>query len=115
LFKNAAEANTESPARIGVETSTVHRSSRPSVQLSVTDNGGGIEPELLERLFEPYVSSKPKGTGLGLAIVKKIVEEHNGVVWAENPAAGGARLVVQLPATVTTPKHGRLRDATTGG
>ena len=49
-----------------------------SVQLSVSDNGSGIADNVIERIFEPYVTTKPKGTGLGLAIVKKIVDEHHG-------------------------------------
>ena len=55
-----------------------------------------IEEGLLERLFEPYVTSKTKGTGLGLAIVKKIVEEHGGIIWAEN-CVEGACITLRLP------------------
>ena len=98
LIKNAREACPAQGAEIRIATRATSRSARQFLELSVSDNGGGIEPKLLERLFEPYVSSKPKGTGLGLAIVKKIVEEHTGSVRAENPTAGGAQFVVQLPA-----------------
>jgi nitrogen fixation/metabolism regulation signal transduction histidine kinase len=48
------------------------------------DNGSGFSDQVLERLFEPYVTTKTRGTGLGLAIVKKIVEEHNGQIRAQN-------------------------------
>ena len=61
------------------------------------DCGPGIPEDLLGRLFEPYVTTKPKGTGLGLAIVKKIVEEHGGMLWAENRSDGGACIVIRLP------------------
>ncbi len=67
------------------------------VELSLKDNGPGIPEEMLDKLFEPYASSKVKGGGLGLAVVKRIVEEHSGVLFAENCAEGGARLVVRLP------------------
>jgi len=51
---------------------------------------------LMGRLFEPYVTTKPKGTGLGLAIVKKIVDEHGGMIIAEN-TRDGACVVIRLP------------------
>jgi nitrogen fixation/metabolism regulation signal transduction histidine kinase len=67
------------------------------VRLSIRDNGGGFPEHLMPRLFEPYVTTKPKGTGLGLAIVKKIVEEHNGKMQIENLPAG-ASVAVLLPS-----------------
>jgi nitrogen fixation/metabolism regulation signal transduction histidine kinase len=67
------------------------------VELAVTDNGGGFPAELVERAFEPYVTTKQKGTGLGLVIVKKIVEEHGGTVALSNVEPRGARLAVRLP------------------
>jgi nitrogen fixation/metabolism regulation signal transduction histidine kinase len=69
-----------------------------SVRLSVSDNGPGFPEELMTRIFEPYVTSKPRGTGLGLAIVKKIVDEHQGSVAIENRPERGACVSVLLPA-----------------
>ncbi|WP_440996761.1 ATP-binding protein [Arhodomonas sp. SL1] len=66
------------------------------VELAVNDNGPGFPEEVLDQLFEPYVTTKPRGTGLGLAIVKKIVEEHNGLIAARN-LPDGARITVRLP------------------
>jgi nitrogen fixation/metabolism regulation signal transduction histidine kinase len=70
--------------------------------LIVEDNGPGIPNAMLGRLFEPYVTTKPKGTGLGLAIVKKIAEENRAEIRLENrmDASGrilGARAVLMLP------------------
>ena len=65
--------------------------------LRVIDNGTGFPPEILARVFEPYVTTKAKGTGLGLAIVKKIVEEHHGQVEIRNLDGGGACVCVKLP------------------
>ncbi len=67
------------------------------VRLSVTDNGGGFPEEMMARIFEPYVTSKPRGTGLGLAIVKKIVDEHRGELAIENRPAQGVAVTMLLP------------------
>jgi nitrogen fixation/metabolism regulation signal transduction histidine kinase len=66
-------------------------------RLCVVDNGGGFAESILKRVFEPYVTTKPKGTGLGLAIVKKIIEEHHGTVSIENRPQSGAAVTVALP------------------
>jgi signal transduction histidine kinase len=79
------------------------------VELRIEDQGPGIDAEVLEHLYEPYVSTKPKGGGLGLAIVKKIIEEHGGMVRVSNKADGGARVVIQFPLP-----EGVVRGTTTG-
>ncbi|MFZ1399246.1 MAG: ATP-binding protein [Candidatus Promineifilaceae bacterium] len=72
---------------------------RECYAFSVRDTGCGIEPALLERIFEPFFSTKQtgKGTGLGLFISRQIVEQHNGRIWAENNEMGGATFTVVLP------------------
>ncbi len=67
------------------------------VRLTIADNGGGFPEEMMARIFEPYVTTKPRGTGLGLAIVKKIVDEHHGEVSIENRVAKGAAVSILLP------------------
>ncbi len=67
------------------------------VTISVEDNGPGVNPELLPRIFDPYFSTKSSGTGLGLAIARKAIEEHGGRIHAEN-VNPGLRVVIQLPA-----------------
>ena len=62
------------------------------VTITVTDTGPGIEPDLLDRIFNPFVTTKPQGMGLGLAVCRTIVESHGGQISAENNAAGGATL-----------------------
>ena len=69
-----------------------------AVRLSVTDNGSGFPEHLMKRVFEPYVTTKPRGTGLGLVIVKKILEEHGGEVAITNVAPHGACVTVSLPS-----------------
>jgi nitrogen fixation/metabolism regulation signal transduction histidine kinase len=98
LMANALEAlEGVKQARIDLQTALVELEGAPWVELSVSDNGPGFQRELLARIFDPYVTSKPRGTGLGLAIVKKIVEEHGGRIEAENRPEGGARVRVMLP------------------
>ena len=84
-------------APISIATRHVVEGDQDYVEARVSDRGPGIGDAVLGRLFEPYVSTKAKGTGIGLAIVKKIVDEHDGVVWAENRPEGGASLVIRLP------------------
>jgi len=103
LIKNAVEAcesieSIESTNnKIVIRTHLVSEHNSNYVEIKVNDNGPGIVDDVLQNLFDPYVSTKVKGTGLGLAIVKKIVEEHSGVIWAENLAAGGTSIVIRLP------------------
>lgn len=65
--------------------------------LVVEDNGIGVREDMLEHIFEPYVTTKPKGTGLGLAIVKKIIDEHGGNVAITNVKPHGVRVEIRLP------------------
>ncbi|HWP34216.1 MAG TPA: ATP-binding protein, partial [Thermodesulfobacteriota bacterium] len=69
------------------------------VRVAITDNGPGIAPEDLPRIFEPFYSTKEvgEGTGLGLAICYGIVQEHQGRIWAESEPGRGATLWVELP------------------
>lgn len=68
-----------------------------SAALVVEDNGRGFPRELMDRLTEPYVTTRTKGTGLGLAIVKKIMEDHGGDLVLEDRPEGGARAELVLP------------------
>jgi len=98
LIRNSMEA-TEGLAepRVEIATRIIETAGKLFAEIRVSDNGPGINPEAMEHLFEPYVTTKNKGTGLGLAIVKKLVEEHGGTVTAENLRSGGASLNVRLP------------------
>jgi len=71
------------------------------LRIVVDDSGPGIDPSVLRKVFDPYVTTRSGGTGLGLAIVKKIVMEHQGRIEATRGPLGGARLCIELPQTTT--------------
>jgi signal transduction histidine kinase len=71
-----------------------------SVRISVDDNGPGIPAESLDRIFQPFVTTKASGTGLGLAIVQKVIVSHNGRVTAGNRPDGGAEFTIKLPVSL---------------
>ena len=69
------------------------------VRIEICDNGEGIEPEVRERLFEPFFTTRTKGTGLGLAIVRQIAELHGGEVELRDNRPCGTCVVLTLPQT----------------
>lgn len=70
---------------------------RPAARIAVSDTGPGIPPENLDRIFEPYFTTKEGGTGLGLAIAHKIIQEHHGSIRVESTPGSGATFEVVLP------------------
>jgi nitrogen fixation/metabolism regulation signal transduction histidine kinase len=98
LIANALEAvEAIAGARVAVATQISSGPGPKSAVIMVTDNGNGFDKGMLARVFDPYVTSKPRGTGLGLAIVKKIAEEHGGSIEANNRPEGGAYVRVVIP------------------
>jgi nitrogen fixation/metabolism regulation signal transduction histidine kinase len=103
LLANARDALAENTSQglIQVTTEVItasvgEQAGLPAVRLTVTDNGPGFSVQLLQRAFEPYITTKTHGTGLGLAIVRKIVEEHGGYIEVANRRTGGARVTILL-------------------
>ena len=110
LLLNAHEALAATPhPKIGICTRRVLRDGQLFIEMRISDNGPGFAHAVRDRLFEPYVTTKGKGTGLGLAIVKKIVEEHGGMIAAENLDGSGSCLVVWLPVGGLAPAPANAR------
>ena len=65
-------------------------------KVSVTDNGPGIDPEIADRLFQPFITTKRTGMGVGLSISRTIIEAHGGRIWAEGAEPVGARFSFTL-------------------
>jgi len=72
---------------------------RPAVLVEVTDEGPGMAPELAERVFKPFFTTKPQGSGLGLAIVRKIVDAHDGTIDLQTAPGRGTTIRVTLPVS----------------
>ncbi|MGZ5493763.1 MAG: ATP-binding protein, partial [Thermoanaerobaculia bacterium] len=90
LIENAIQATPSGRVRLGsygVDSKVI---------IQVEDNGPGVSPDVLTRIFDPYFSTKTTGTGLGLAIARKAVEEHGGTITAEN-LNPGLRVSIELP------------------
>lgn len=98
LIKNAREvAGDNSPCRVHLSTCVEEHAAREFLLIELRDNGPGFPEAMIDRLFEPYATTKDKGSGLGLAIVKQIVDEHGGYIRASNAADGGALIRIWLP------------------
>ena len=100
LLQNAFDALAQvAEPMVGVEMVCTGDTERPTVRVSVRDNGPGLPSEHLLRIFDPFFTTKPvgKGTGLGLSISYGIVEQHGGHLRARNAEGGGAEFILELP------------------
>ena len=96
LLTNAWDALANG-GEIRIETSVAAEGTNP-VRLVIADNGPGIAPEALPRIFDPFFSTKATGTGLGLSITDGIVREHGGTIDVESSPGKGTRFVLAFPA-----------------
>lgn len=97
LVLNACEAMVEGGKIVIREEIGVLEPHGPVLAVRVVDTGPGIPPALLERIFQPFFTTKGEGSGLGLAIVKRIVEEHGGWITAQSPEGRGASFTMVFP------------------
>jgi signal transduction histidine kinase len=95
-MSNAVKFTTEEKGTIFV----MSQKKDSEIIVSIRDNGLGIDPEILPKLFTKFTTKSSSGTGLGLFISKSIVEAHGGKIWAENNSNGkGAKFSFTLPIT----------------
>ncbi len=81
-----------------IRTEAVKLENSPAVRITVTDTGPGMAPEVVDRVFEPYYSTKPGGTGLGLPTSRRIAEEHGGSLTVHSEPGRGTSFVLTLPS-----------------
>ena len=96
LIKNGLQAIGEG-GEVRVSVITRRSRERKHIELIFEDNGPGIPNDNIEKIFEPYFSTKSQGIGLGLHIVKQIVEAHKGTIEVRNRVRGGTKIVVSIP------------------
>jgi len=98
LVRNGLEAPSEASAPVRELIVRTGRASDGDVEITIVDNGPGLSPQAVERLFDPFFSTKPEGTGLGLAISNTLARAHGGSLSYRPNTPRGARFSVRLPA-----------------
>jgi two-component system sensor kinase FixL len=88
LIRNAIEVLSEGDQRRELDIATAP-AAEDMIEVSIADTGSGIAPDVMARLFQPFVTSKRKGMGLGLSICRTIVEAHGGKIWVDSRRDGG--------------------------
>lgn len=107
LISNALEAIQGTGNVIGLRVApSQHTGELNLVEINISDSGPGIQPELLEEIFNPFFTTKARGTGLGLAITRRIINAHNGRIQAESFPSGGTLFSIKLPMQLTPPTPG---------
>jgi len=97
LVQNAFEAMEESGGTLRVEVRTALREGKEGIEVLLSDTGPGVPQQLLEEIFNPFVTTKKTGVGLGLSIVSKIIDGHHGFIHVENRPKGGAVFTLFFP------------------
>ena len=98
LFKNAQEA-----MPLGGELTIATQVKGDNLEVSISDTGQGMSPEVKASIFQPYFTTKEKGTGLGLAICQNILEEHGGCIIADSAPGEGSTFTIQIPLAEAPP------------
>jgi len=94
LLLNAADAM---PNGGTLTVQTLHEETSLFLRITIRDTGSGIDKSMIDKIFQPFFTTKPKGTGLGLSITKRLVEQHGGSIRVANNPSGGASFTIDLP------------------
>jgi len=111
IIINSVQAMSESPQKI-LKVST--RLENDSVVVSVKDTGCGMKAETKKKMFEPFVTTKPKGTGLGLAITHKILESHGAKIFVESEEGLGTEFTISFPRKSFDRRHQPVENKSLG-
>lgn len=98
LLINAIDSFDGGSGTVRVSAKVVEEAGRPYLVVQVRDTGKGIPPEELDRIFDPFFSTKERGTGLGLAIVSAVVNAHGGSIDVDSKKGGGTVFTIRVPA-----------------
>lgn len=101
VIENAVHAMQEGERRAEPKLKVITRKRDSRIEICVIDNGCGIPPELLEKIFEPLFSTKGFGVGLGMAVVKQIMQQHKGGVDIHSEPGKGTEVILWLPASTS--------------
>jgi two-component system nitrogen regulation sensor histidine kinase NtrY len=100
LIENSLEAFDGAQEEKVISVKTFYHSEKDLITVELADNGNGIPPQDLSKVFQPYFSTKGRGTGLGLAIVQRIIIDHGGKIRASANLPRGAKFIIELPVNV---------------
>jgi two-component system sensor kinase FixL len=103
LIRNAIEAMQGSPRKELLVATALD--DQGCIEVRVMDTGSGLSEEIMPRLFQPFVTTKPTGMGVGLSISKRIVEAHGGEMWAEPNPEGGTQFRFTLQPALELSGH----------
>jgi signal transduction histidine kinase len=98
LVVNGIEAMTRITPGMRLLRISTRRDASGNALVAVADSGPGVDPEIIDRVFDPLFTTKPHGMGMGLFICRSIVETHGGQIWATANLPQGARFQFSLPA-----------------
>ncbi|QDU92627.1 ATP-binding protein [Lignipirellula cremea] len=96
ILENAVQACSD-PVRIEVEYAATTGTAAPSLSITIGDNGPGLPPQHVDRVFDSFFTTKTEGAGLGMAIARRILQAHDGQIIARSSRGGGAEFVTTLP------------------
>lgn len=108
LIRNAVESLDKTTVRSRVIRMTTKSHGPDAIIVAVEDSGPGINPTRLERIFDPFITTKPDGMGLGLAICRMIVERHGGKLSASSDGKNGARFQLVLPVRLADSRRSEV-------